>query len=164
MKRKAVYAGTFDPPTLGHLWMVEQASGLFDEVVMAIGQNPDKKSRFSLEERLEMLEKITAHLPNVRVTSYWNQYLASYAGSLGARYIIRGVRNSEDYEYERAMRNINGDLGAAITTIFLIPPREIAEVSSSVVKGLVGPVGWEDVVSKYVPVPVLEKLKEVREK
>ena len=80
--------------------------------------------------------------------------LGSGRSSIGATHILRGIRSESDYEYERTMRNINGDLDSAICTVFLMPPRDIAEVSSSMVKGLVGPKGWQKVVRKYVPEPV----------
>ena len=89
--------------------------------------------------------------------SFENQFLVNYAESVQAAYILRGIRSESDYEYERAMRNINGDLNPNIVTIFLMPPREIAEISSSLVEGLVGPDGWEKIVEKYVPKPVYEK-------
>jgi phosphopantetheine adenylyltransferase len=83
-----------------------------------------------------------------------NRFLVKYAENIGANYILRGIRSEEDYSFERVMRNINGDMNSNITTVFLIPPREIAEVSSSMVKGLIGPDGWREVVNKYVPLPV----------
>lgn len=73
--------------------------------------------------------------------------------------MLRGIRTESDYEYERTMRNINSDLNSGITTVFLMPPRGIAEVSSSMVKGLIGPEGWETIVRRYLPEPVFEKLK-----
>ncbi len=157
MKRIAVYAGTFDPPTLGHTYMIEEAARLFDEVIVAIGVNPDKKTMFSVNERLLMLREVTHQFPNVKISSFGNEYLIHYAVSVGANFIIRGIRNTADFEYERAMRNINSDLGPEITSVFLMPPREIAEISSSVVKGLIGPSGWEKVVERYVPPSVFEK-------
>jgi pantetheine-phosphate adenylyltransferase len=158
MKKIAVYAGTFDPPTLGHQWMIEQAAQLFDEVVVAIGVNPEKKTTFSIESRIAMLTGIAEAHPNVQVTSFENQYLMHYAVSIGARFVIRGIRNGGDYEYEKTLRNVNDDLDCNVATVFLMPPRAIAEVSSSVVKGLVGPVGWERVVARYVPQAVLRRL------
>ena len=89
-----------------------------------------------------------------------NRYLIDFARERGAHFVLRGIRTESDYEYERAMRNINGDLAPGVTTVFLMPPREIAEVSSSLVKSLVGPAGWEDVVRKYVPDAVHAKLVE----
>ena len=161
MTRLAVYAGTFDPPTVGHLWMVEAGAALFDDLVVAIGINPQKRTMFSIEQRLAMLRSATERLSNVRVETFTNQYLITYAQQIGARFILRGIRTESDYEYERTMRNINGDLDVSITTVFLMPPRGIAEVSSSMVKGLVGPAGWERIVEGYVPPAVFERLKEV---
>lgn len=141
--------------------MVEAGAALFDELVVAIGVNPQKRTMFSVDGRLAMLRSATSGLANVRVETFTNQYLIAYAQQIGARFIVRGIRSESDYEYERTMRNINGDLDAAITTVFLMPPRGIAEVSSSMVKGLVGPVGWERIVEGYVPAAVFERLKEV---
>jgi pantetheine-phosphate adenylyltransferase len=162
MKRIAVYAGTFDPITLGHSWMIEQGANLFDRLIVAIGVNPDKRCLFSVEDRLLLLRDSAQQFPNVEVDSFGNAFLIHYAQSVGAQFILRGIRNESDYEYERAMRNINGDLAGSVTTIFLMPPRDIAEVSSSMVKGLIGPEGWESIVEKYVSVHVLEKLLGVK--
>lgn len=157
--RKAVYAGSFDPVTNGHLWIIKQASQLFDSLVVSVGENFDKNYSFSIEERLTCLRDVTQSLSNIEITSFSNQFLVNYAKKVGARCIVRGIRNSSDYEYERSMRYINSDLSSdEILTVFLLPPRNYAEVSSSMVKGLVGSDGWESVVSKYVPGIVMEKL------
>lgn len=149
--RKAVYAGSFDPLTNGHLWMIEEGARLFDEFIVAIGINPDKKYTFSLDDRVDMLKRSTRTFPNVKVDSFENEFLVNYANSVDARYMLRGIRTEGDYEYERGIRYINGDLNPKIVTSFLIPPRELVEVSSSFVKGLVGPNGWEEIVEGYVP-------------
>ena len=149
--KKAVYAGSFDPITNGHLWMIEQGARLFDELVVAVGANPDKKCTFTLEERMTMLKDSIGALAHVCLDSFDRQFLVHYAHSIGAQYILRGIRNEGDYEYERGMRHLNSDLQPDIVTVFLIPPREIAEVSSSQVKGLIGPEGWETVIPHYVP-------------
>ena len=155
--KKGVYAASFDPPTNGHLWMIEQGSKLFDLLVVAIGVNPDKEYTFPLDTRVEMLRKITKQYPNISVDTFENQFLVNYAKSVEACYILRGIRSEGDYEYERVMRYINSDLDSNILTVFLIPPREIAEISSSFVKSLVGPEGWEKTIKKYVPRSVYEK-------
>jgi pantetheine-phosphate adenylyltransferase len=152
-----VYAGSFDPLTIGHLWMIEQGVGLFDRLIVAVGLNPEKRYTFTLEERLNMLHESLAQYRNLSVTSFSNRYLIDYAQSVQATHILRGIRSESDYEYERTMRNINGDLDSAICSVFLMPPRDIAEVSSSMVKGLVGPKGWQKVVRKYVPEPVYRR-------
>ncbi|MDF7676382.1 pantetheine-phosphate adenylyltransferase [Neisseriaceae bacterium ESL0693] len=152
--RRAVYAGSFDPPTNGHLWMIRQAQALFDELIVAIGVNPEKKATYSVEERTEMLRAITADFANVSISAFENQFLVNYAKSIGAKYIIRGIRTGSDYEYERSMRYINHDLQSDISTVFLMPPREYAEVSSTMVKGMVGPGNWQHIIQRYVPIPV----------
>lgn len=157
-KPKAVYAGSFDPLTVGHLWMIEEGVRLFGGLTVAIGVNPAKRPTFGLEDRLEMLRASIRHLRGVQVTSFGNQYLIDYAREIGATHILRGVRSQGDYEYERVMRNINSDLDSGITTVFLMPPRDIAEVSSSMVRSLIGPKGWQRVVRKYVPQPVYGRL------
>jgi pantetheine-phosphate adenylyltransferase len=156
--RVGIYAGSFDPPTTGHMWMIEEAATLFDELIVALGVNPEKRSAFTVEERLEMLRSCTASFKNVRVETFTNQYLINYARKQRASFIVRGIRSETDYEYERVMRNINGDLDATVTTIFLMPPRDIAEVSSSMVKGLVGPEGWQKMVQPYLPPAVCRQL------
>ena len=161
-KRLGVYAGSFDPLTVGHLWMIEQGVTLFDCLIVAVGTNPDKRYTFTLPERLDMLRESLKQYRHLSVTSFSNQYLIDYARLVGATHILRGIRSESDYEYERTMRNINGDLDSGICTVFLMPPRAIAEVSSSMVKGLVGPKGWRRVVRKYVPEPVYCYLTKAR--
>ncbi|MBI1969724.1 pantetheine-phosphate adenylyltransferase [Candidatus Woesearchaeota archaeon] len=158
--RKAVYAGSFDPITNGHLWMIERGIRLFDELVVAIGVNPDKKYAFSLEERLAMLRETIGQHPNVTIDTFEHLFLVNYAKAVGAQYVLRGIRTEADYEYERGMRHINSDLDPEIEMVFLMPPRGIAEISSSVVKGLVGPAGWQDIVKQYVPEAVYRKFLE----
>ena len=156
-RRLGVYAGSFDPLTVGHLWMIQEGVNLFERLIVAVGTNPEKRYTFSLEERLSMLGESLKQYRNLSVTSFSNRYLIDYAQSVGATYILRGIRSESDYEYERTMRNINGDLDPGIVSVFLMPPRDIAEVSSSMVKGLVGPKGWQKVVRKYVPKPVYQR-------
>lgn len=158
--RRAVYAGSFDPITRGHVWVIQQGAGLFDELVVAVGHNPDKRSTFTVEERCRFLEEVSEDLPNVKITSFAHRFLIHFAQSQGANYILRGLRNPMDFESEQVMRIINADLDRTINTIFVMPPRRYAELSSSFVKGLVGPDGWERVVRPYVPKVVYEALVE----
>ena len=133
---------------------------MFDRLIVATGSNPEKKSTFTLEERLGMLRESTRKMRNVSVAAFSNSYLIHYARSAGATHILRGIRSAADFEFERAMRNVNSDLDSGICTIFLMPPRDIAEISSSMVKGLIGPAGWRRIVRKYVPAPVYARLLE----
>ena len=158
--KKAVYAGSFDPITVGHLWMIEAGAELFDELIVAIGINPEKLYTFSLEDRLQMLEESLAGQHSIKIDSFENKFLVDYADSVGAQYILRGIRNEVDYEYERGMRHINSDLHQGVTTVFMMPPRAITEISSSLVKGLIGPSGWQEIVEQYVPEPVFRAICE----
>ncbi len=155
----AVYAGSFDPPTNGHLWMIQRGLELFDRLTVAIGTNPGKRYSFSVEERLELLRASVPSCERLTIAHFDNRYLVDYAKEQDAAYILRGVRTADDYEYERVMRHINADLAPEITTVFLMPPRDIAELSSSMIKGLIGPDGWEETVRRYVPSPVFEALE-----
>ncbi len=156
--RTAVYAGSFDPPTNGHLWMIEQGLEMFDRLIVAIGSNPAKSYSFSVDERLELLEASTPSCERLVISHFDNRYLVDYAKKMDAKYILRGIRSPNDYEYERVMRHINSDMAPEITTVFLMPPRDIAELSSSMIKSLTGPTGWEETVSRYVPAPVFRAL------
>jgi pantetheine-phosphate adenylyltransferase len=156
--RTAVYAGSFDPPTNGHLWMIERGLELFDRLIVAIGNNPSKSYSFSVDRRIELLRASVPSCERLTITHFDNRYLVDYAATMGADSILRGIRSSDDYEYERVMRHINADMAPQITTIFLMPPREMAEVSSSMIKGLIGPEGWEEIVIRYVPGPVFDEL------
>jgi len=155
-----VYAGSFDPPTQGHMFMIEKGSRLFPRLIVAVGINPNKSCTFSVEERLELLRECTKGYDNVEVDHFENMFLVDYAESVGANYVLRGIRSQQDYEFERGMRHVNEDLNPDVTTVFMMPPREICEVSSSFVKGLVGPEGWEETLKPYVPEPVYRKLLE----
>lgn len=156
--RTAVYAGSFDPPTNGHLWMIQQGLELFDHLYVAIGSNPSKSYTFAVEDRIEMLKESLPSCERLTISHFDNRYLVDYAKQVDAQYILRGIRSPGDYEYERVMRHINGDMAPEITTTFLMPPRDIAELSSSMIKGLTGPQGWESIVRRYVPDPVMERL------
>jgi pantetheine-phosphate adenylyltransferase len=158
LMRTAVYAGSFDPPTKGHLWMIEQGMDMFDRLIVAIGDNPSKRYSFSVEERLDLLRASTTASDRLVITHFDNRYLVDYARKMNAKYVLRGIRSPHDYEYERVMRHINADMAPEITTVFLMPPRDIAEVSSNMVKSLVGPRGWEETVRRYIPAPVFETL------
>lgn len=156
--KKAVYAGSFDPPTNGHLWMIQQGLEIFDTLIVAVGSNPSKNYTFTIPDRIKLLQESVPSCERLIFDDFDNKYLVDYAKSVGADYILRGIRSAADYEYERVMRAINGDLNREIQTVFLMPPRNIAEVSSSMVKGLIGPKGWEDTVRRYVPEPVFQQL------
>ena len=159
--RRAVYAGTFDPLTKGHEWMIASGAYLFDELVVAIANNPNKKCMFSLEERKEMISEHCKFLKfkNVSVEVIENEFLVDFAKSHGCLYMLRGIRNGNDFIYEHSMLNINREFNPHVQTIFIMPPIELAEVSSSMVKGLVGFKDWNKRVLNYISPFVYEKLK-----
>lgn len=156
--RKGVYGGSFDPPTNGHLWIIRKGANLFDRFVIAVAVNPDKKYAFYLDERVEMLEEIIKPYKNTSVNVCGDKFLVNYAIKIGADYVLRGIRSHNDYEEERKMRNVNSDINSKIEPIFVMPPRELEEISSSLVKGLIGPEGWEEIIKKYVPKSVYKKI------
>jgi pantetheine-phosphate adenylyltransferase len=158
LNRIAVYAGTFDPVTIGHLWMIKNGSNLFDKLIVAIGTNPEKTCHFSLKSRITMLQESIIGYKNVTVDQYSNKFLIKYAESVGAKFILRGIRSTSDYEYEKSLSYVNRHFNSEIATVILLPPREMVEISSSIVRGLIGPEGWEEVVGKYVPLCVLDRL------
>jgi pantetheine-phosphate adenylyltransferase len=171
MKKIAVYSGSFDPLTNGHLWMIQTASKLVDVLNIAVGTNPGKKYMFTMDERINMIEQLPLRKNNVytatiSVRPFENKYLMDFVDEVSADYIIRGIRNETDYEFERAMMDINNDLfGEGIETIFLMPPRELQSVSSSMIKGLIGYKGWESAIATFVPPNVKDAIiKKVKEK
>lgn len=157
--RRALYAGSFDPPTNGHTWVIEQGSRLFPELHVAIGVNPDKKPLFTVEERVEMLEHSLQHLGNVSVGLFEGKYLVDYAQEIGGNALLRGLRTPEDLNMELTIAAVNRDIAPDITTAYVACPSELAIISSSLVKGLVGPENWEQHVGRYVSPFVLEALR-----
>ncbi len=159
MLRRALYAGSFDPATNGHMWIVQEGARLFHELIVVVGQNPSKRGSATVDVRVALLRECCAHLTNVTVRTFDGRYLVRVAADLGAGYLLRGLRNSSDFAYEQTIRNVNRDLEPRVETVFLMTPRELAEVSSSTVRGMVGFDGWEEVVSRFVPQPVLRHLR-----
>lgn len=159
MTTTAVYAGSFDPPTRGHEWMIQRAAELFGKLIVAVARNPEKPYTYPLSQRVGWLSQIVTRFPNAEVATIENEFLAHFAARVGASYVIRGIRDEDDYRYERAMRYVNSDLNVDLTTAFLMPPRELCEVSSSFVKGMIGPEGWQAIVRRYVPEAVFHDLE-----
>jgi len=133
MPIKAVYPGTFDPVTNGHTDLITRASNLFSEVIVAVAFNPSKKPCFDLEKRVEMIEKITQHLPNVTVVGFTG-LLVNFAKEHNASVLIRGLRAVSDFEYEFQLANMNRRLSPDLESIFLTPAEENTFISSTIVK------------------------------
>lgn len=159
--RRAVCPGSFDPITHGHLDIVERASRLFDEVVVAVGVNPSKNRLFEPEERLEMLEQATTDLPNVRVLGFTG-LIVDFCREIDAVAIVKGLRGSVDYEYELPMAHMNNHL-TSIETVFLPGAVGNAFVSSSLIKEVAGMGGdVSGLVPDFVRDRLLERLAQRR--
>ncbi len=131
--KKAVFAGTFDPITIGHEMVIEKASKLFDKLYIALGVNVEKTPIFSKEVRLEMLRKVSKKYPNVEVVFY-DGLLVDLMKKEGIIYTVRGVRNDSDYEYENKMHLYNKSLYSNIVTLFIPCDEEVKNVSSTIVR------------------------------
>lgn len=156
MKRLAIYPGSFDPLTNGHLDIVERGLSLFDEVIVAILINPKKQSLFSIEERIDLLNEIFINHPNVHADSF-NGLLVDYARQKQATVILRGMRAVSDFEHEFQMAIMNRRMDRKIQTIFLMTGFRWIFTSSSIIKE-VAQFGGD--VSDLVPDPVNKRLRE----
>lgn len=155
MPRRAIYPGSFDPPTFGHLDVIERAATLFDELVVAIGTNSKKSTFLPVEERVEALQACCAGFANVRVTTF-SGLLIEAARSLDSRILVRGLRAVTDYDYEFRIAMANRKLAPEIETVFLIAREEHSFLSSTVVRE-VATLGGD--YTKFVPAPVVERIK-----
>ncbi len=152
--RLAVYAGSFDPVTLGHLDLIERAAVLFDNVIVAIGVHPTKSPLFTPDERLAMLKSVVAHIPNVEV-DFFDGLLIQYCTKKGASVIVRGLRVTTDFEYELQIAHANADLAPGVDTVFLPTRTKHGFVSASLVREIASHGGD---VSRYAPKIVCDAL------
>lgn len=136
MKRTALFPGSFDPFTAGHLNILKRALTMFDEVVVAIGINIDKKGHFSTERKIEIIKQATAGLDGVKIVKYDN-LTVDICRELGIRHIVRGVRNMIDFETERSIADANRRLAPEIDTVIIPTAQEYAHISSTAVRDLI---------------------------
>ena len=153
--KRAIYAGSFDPVTNGHLDVLTRAAQVFDEVIVAVAQNSEKRGLFTPQERVELLRDATAGIANARVT-FFHGLLVEFAKREGACAIVRGLRAVSDFEFEFQMALMNRRLEPALETFFLMPREEYSYVSSRLVKE-VASLGGD--VSVFVPSAVVTALK-----
>lgn len=163
-KRVGIVSGSFDPITNGHLYLVKKALEMMDHVVIVLATNPNKKGMFTPDERHELVGKalLEAGLDINRINGIIlppAEMVVSYAKAIGAKYIIRGLRNSTDFEYEHQIELVQCTIAPQVDTLYLMTPRELTEVSSSMVKSVVGLHGWRKIAAKYVPAAVLAALE-----
>jgi len=153
--KKIGFSGTLDPITNGHMWVIGEARSIADEVVVLLSENSTKQPRFSAEERRAIVLESCAERGwrNVQVQVVKSDYTARVAKRHGIDYLIRGIRTTADFDYENLIQQTNVEVIGGAKTLFVMPPRDLGSVSSSFVKALEGPVGWNWTMKKFVPGP-----------
>ena len=147
MKKTAVFPGSFDPITIGHEAIVRRALSLLDEIVIAVGTNNMKRSFYPLETRKEMIMKVFRDEPRVRVDHY-EGLTVDYCKKIGATYIVRGLRTSADFEFERAIAQVNKAMAPGIESVFLLTVPEYSFINSTIVRDIINSGGD---ASRFVP-------------
>jgi len=153
--KRAIYPGTFDPITNGHVDIITRASSMFDEIIVAVADNPKKNPMFSVEQRIEMAKKPIHSLENVKVIGF-SSLLVDLSDELEANIVIRGIRAVSDFEYEFQMGYANASLKKELETIFLMPSLEYAFISSSIVRSLLP---FNGKIEHLVPHCILEEIQ-----
>ena len=157
MSRRAVYTGSFDPISLGHLNVIERASSLVDELIVGIGQNIEKQPLFTAEERVELIQEATSHLTNITVKLF-NGLAVRFVRECGARVIVRGVRSLSDIEAEFTMTLANRKLDPEVETVFLMADEAFSHVSSSLIKQI-APLARDEELARFVPRSIVARLR-----
>lgn len=159
--KKLGFAGAFDPLTNGHLWVIKEAAAISNQVFVYIAQNVNKSGLFNSLEKKKIIEQVLIDNnldKKVLVQIVVGEYVAKYAKDNGVEYLLRGIRNTMDFDYENLLQQTNTDVLEGAKTLFLMPPRDLGAVSSSYVKNLVGPVGWHWQIHKFLPVAAYNAL------
>ena len=157
MANRAVYTGSFDPITLGHLNVIERSSKLVDELIVGVGLNIDKPSLFTADERVDLIRRTTGHLTNVEVKTF-SCLAVQFVRDCDARVIIRGVRSLTDMESEFTMTLANRKLDPGVETVFLMSDEEFSHVSSSLIKQIT-PLAGDEELARFVPEAVIADLR-----
>ncbi len=155
--RVAVYTGSFDPITLGHLNVIERASRLVDRLIVGIGVNVEKQALFTFEERADLIRRTTSHLSNIDVRQF-NGLAVHFVRECGARVMLRGVRSLTDTETEFTMTLANRKLDPSVETVFLMADEQFTHVSSSLLKQIT-PLATDEELLRFVPPIVIQELR-----
>lgn len=147
MRKTVIFPGSFDPITVGHVDIVKRALPLFDELIVAIGVNTQKRYLFTLEQRMEWIREVFKDEPKVKVDSY-EGLTVNYCQKIGAKYIIRGIRSAGDFDYEKTIAHLNTAMQPDLETLLILSKPELSAISSTIVREII--IGHGD-VSKFVP-------------
>lgn len=156
MNKIAIFPGSFDPITTGHVDIVERALPLFDKLIVAIGVNTQKKSLFKLEDRIGWIQEVFKDSPKV-VVEHYSGLTINYCRLREANYIVRGIRSSADFEYEKTIAHLNNAMSPEIETLLILSKPELSSISSTIVREII--LGHGD-VSKFVPESVVSAIRE----
>jgi len=156
--RIAVYPGSFDPITLGHLNVMERASRLFDRLIVGVGINIEKAAMFEPEERMELIRRATSHLENIEIRTF-SGLAVEFVKACGARIMVRGVRPITDIPAELTMMMANRRLAPDVETLFMIADGELAHVSSALIKQI-APLAGDEELARFLPRKVVDGLRE----
>lgn len=155
MNKIAVFPGSFDPITLGHVDLVKRAIPLFDKIYIAIGVNTQKKYLFSVADRLSWIKSVFANEPKIVVDSF-SGLTINYCQEIGASYLLRGIRSAADFEYEKTIAHLNYAMQPEIESILMLARPEMAPVSSTIVREII--LGGGE-IKKFVPAEIVEQLR-----
>jgi len=150
----AVFPGSFDPITLGHIDLVKRAIPLFDRIIVAVGVNSQKQTLFSLDKRLHWLHEVFKHEPKITI-GHFEGLTVKYCAEQNARFLVRGLRNASDFDYEKTISQLNTIIGEDLETIFLISQPEFSHISSTIVREIIKGKGN---VEKFVPDFIAQEL------
>ena len=147
MSKIVIFPGSFSPFTLGHQSIVDRALPLFDKIIISIGVNADKNEYFSIDEREQWIKSVYKNNPKIEVKRY-EELTVDFCDKIGAKYILRGLRNSHDFKYEKNIAQTNKDLNPDIETIFIIGPAKFSHISSTIIRDIIKNGGD---ISKFIP-------------
>lgn len=153
----AVFPGSFDPITVGHVDLVRRASSIFDSIIVAVGVNNQKQALFPLDMRLSWLEDVFKTFPNVEI-SHFEGLTVNYCKAVGANYLLRGLRNAADFEYEKTISQLNHIIGDDLETLFLISKPEYSHISSTIVREIIKGNGN---VTAFVPSNIVKDIQQM---